>query len=45
MTTRRVLISGGTSGIGYACAERLAARGQAVWVLGSSEETMHRASR
>jgi NAD(P)-dependent dehydrogenase (short-subunit alcohol dehydrogenase family) len=40
MTTRRVLISGGTSGIGYACAERLAARGQAVWVLGSSDETV-----
>ena len=27
--SRRVLISGGTSGIGYACAERLAARGEA----------------
>jgi NAD(P)-dependent dehydrogenase (short-subunit alcohol dehydrogenase family) len=40
MTPRRVLISGGTSGIGYACAERLAARGQAVWVLGSSDETV-----
>jgi len=40
MTARRVLISGGTSGIGYACAERLAARGQAVWVLGSSDETV-----
>jgi NAD(P)-dependent dehydrogenase (short-subunit alcohol dehydrogenase family) len=36
---RRVLISGGTSGIGYACAERLASSGAAVWVLGSSEET------
>jgi len=37
---RRVLISGGTSGIGYACAERLAQRGAAVWVLGSSEPTV-----
>jgi NAD(P)-dependent dehydrogenase (short-subunit alcohol dehydrogenase family) len=37
---RRVLISGGTSGIGYACAERLSARGAAVWVLGSGEETV-----
>ncbi len=37
---RRVLISGGTSGIGYACAERLAARGEAVWVLGSSDESV-----
>ncbi len=37
---RRVLISGGTSGIGYACAERLAARGEAVWVLGSSDDTV-----
>jgi NAD(P)-dependent dehydrogenase (short-subunit alcohol dehydrogenase family) len=36
---RRVLISGGTSGIGYACAERLASSGAAIWVLGSSEET------
>ncbi len=35
-----MLISGGTSGIGYACAERLAARGEAVWVLGSSDETV-----
>lgn len=33
---RRILISGGTSGIGYACAAHLAARGDRVWVLGSS---------
>jgi NAD(P)-dependent dehydrogenase (short-subunit alcohol dehydrogenase family) len=35
---RRVLISGGTSGIGYACAQHLAARGDQVWVLGSSPD-------
>lgn len=35
---RRALISGGTSGIGYACAEHLVARGDQVWVLGSSED-------
>jgi NAD(P)-dependent dehydrogenase (short-subunit alcohol dehydrogenase family) len=34
---RRILISGGTSGIGYACAAHLAGRGDRVWVLGSSE--------
>jgi NAD(P)-dependent dehydrogenase (short-subunit alcohol dehydrogenase family) len=34
---RRILISGGTSGIGYACAAHLAARGDRVWVLGSGE--------
>jgi NAD(P)-dependent dehydrogenase (short-subunit alcohol dehydrogenase family) len=45
VTSRRVLISGGTGGIGHACAERLAARGAAVWVLGSSNEAVHRASR
>ncbi|HXW78708.1 MAG TPA: SDR family oxidoreductase [Acidimicrobiales bacterium] len=33
---RRVLISGGTSGIGYACAEYLVSRGEHVWVLGFS---------
>jgi NAD(P)-dependent dehydrogenase (short-subunit alcohol dehydrogenase family) len=33
---RRILISGGTSGIGYACAGHLAARGDRVWVLGSA---------
>ncbi len=35
---RRALISGGTSGIGYACAEHLVNRGDAVWVLGSSAD-------
>jgi len=34
---RRILISGGTSGIGYACAAHLAARGDRIWVLGSAE--------
>jgi NAD(P)-dependent dehydrogenase (short-subunit alcohol dehydrogenase family) len=33
---RRVLISGGTSGIGYACARHLVSRGDRVWVFGSS---------
>lgn len=36
--SRRILISGGTGGIGRACAERLVASGDRVWVLGSSEE-------
>ena len=35
---RRVLISGGTSGIGYACAQHLASQGDQVWVLGSSPD-------
>ena len=34
---RRILVSGGTSGIGRACVERLASRGHRVWVLGSRE--------
>jgi NAD(P)-dependent dehydrogenase (short-subunit alcohol dehydrogenase family) len=37
---RRVLVSGGTSGIGLACARRLAANGAAVFVLGSRNETL-----
>ncbi len=40
---RRILISGGTSGIGRACAERLSAAGDRVWVLGTSEATVARA--
>ena len=39
---RRALISGGTSGIGYACAEYLASRGDQVWVLGSSTDGVRR---
>lgn len=38
---RRILISGGTSGIGFACAERLSTVGHAVCVLGSREETVN----
>jgi NAD(P)-dependent dehydrogenase (short-subunit alcohol dehydrogenase family) len=34
---RRIVISGGTSGIGYACAAHMAARGDQVWVLGSAK--------
>jgi NAD(P)-dependent dehydrogenase (short-subunit alcohol dehydrogenase family) len=37
VSARRLLISGGTSGIGYACAEHQVAKGDRVWVLGSSE--------
>jgi len=37
---RRILISGGTSGIGFACAHRLSEAGNRVWVLGSSEATV-----
>ena len=37
---RRILISGGTSGIGFACAQRLSEAGDRVWVLGSSERTV-----
>jgi NAD(P)-dependent dehydrogenase (short-subunit alcohol dehydrogenase family) len=37
---RRILISGGSSGIGYACARHLAERGDRVWVLGSSEASV-----
>ena len=39
-STRRILISGGTSGIGRACAERFSAGGDRVWVLGQSEATV-----
>jgi NAD(P)-dependent dehydrogenase (short-subunit alcohol dehydrogenase family) len=35
---RRILISGATSGIGYACAEYLASRGDHVWALGSNPD-------
>jgi NAD(P)-dependent dehydrogenase (short-subunit alcohol dehydrogenase family) len=38
----RVLVSGGTSGIGAACAGLLTERGATVWILGSREETVSR---
>lgn len=37
---RRILVSGGTSGIGYACAEHLIGRGAQVWLLGSNEQSV-----
>lgn len=37
---RGVLISGGTSGLGLACARRFVAEGARVWVLGSRAETV-----
>ncbi|MEU0208870.1 SDR family oxidoreductase [Streptomyces canus] len=42
-TPRRILISGGTSGIGHACAQRLAANGDRVWILGTREESLRSA--
>jgi NAD(P)-dependent dehydrogenase (short-subunit alcohol dehydrogenase family) len=36
----RVIISGGTSGIGLAAARRLVADGASVWILGSREKTV-----
>lgn len=39
----RVIVSGGTSGIGGATAGLLAERGAEVWILGSREETVTRA--
>jgi NAD(P)-dependent dehydrogenase (short-subunit alcohol dehydrogenase family) len=40
---RRVLVSGGTSGIGLAAARRLAADGARVWIIGSRDETVRAA--
>jgi NAD(P)-dependent dehydrogenase (short-subunit alcohol dehydrogenase family) len=37
---RGVVISGGTSGIGLACARRLRAEGAQVWILGTREATV-----
>lgn len=39
-TARRIVVSGGTSGLGYAAAEYLASEGNRVWILGSSEESL-----
>ena len=41
--SRRVLVSGGTSGLGLAAARRLAERGDRVWVMGSSASSVARA--
>ena len=43
MQAQRVIVSGGTSGIGAACAKRLVDDGAAVWVLGSRQVTVQRA--
>jgi NAD(P)-dependent dehydrogenase (short-subunit alcohol dehydrogenase family) len=43
LANRRVLISGGTSGIGLAAARRLATDGARVWILGSRDETVRAA--
>jgi NAD(P)-dependent dehydrogenase (short-subunit alcohol dehydrogenase family) len=40
MAARRVIISGGTSGIGAATARHLIGQGDAVWVLGSRPESV-----
>jgi NAD(P)-dependent dehydrogenase (short-subunit alcohol dehydrogenase family) len=43
MRGRRVVVSGGTSGIGAAVAQRLADDGAAVWILGSRDASVARA--
>lgn len=43
MAAQRVIISGGTSGIGLASAQRLIADGAAVWILGSRPESVEAA--
>ena len=43
MPAQRVIVSGGTSGIGAACARRLISDGAAVWILGSRPETVEQA--
>ena len=40
---RRVIVSGGTSGIGAACAGLLAERGAKVWILGRRRQTVEAA--
>jgi NAD(P)-dependent dehydrogenase (short-subunit alcohol dehydrogenase family) len=45
LADRRILISGGTSGIGAATARKLVDEDARVWVLGSREETASRAAR
>ena len=43
MIAQRVLVSGGTSGIGAGCAQMLAERGARVWILGSRPQTVETA--
>lgn len=40
---RRIIVSGGTSGIGAATARKLTEEGALVWILGSREESVQRA--
>lgn len=40
---RRIIVSGGTSGIGLATAQYLASHGDRVWILGQHEETVRSA--
>jgi NAD(P)-dependent dehydrogenase (short-subunit alcohol dehydrogenase family) len=42
MEGRRIMVSGGTSGIGAATAEMLSQRGARVWILGSRAERVER---
>jgi NAD(P)-dependent dehydrogenase (short-subunit alcohol dehydrogenase family) len=42
MEGKRIILSGGTSGIGRATAEMLTRRGAAVWILGSRAERIER---
>jgi NAD(P)-dependent dehydrogenase (short-subunit alcohol dehydrogenase family) len=44
MEGRRIIISGGTSGIGFACARHLIEQGARVWIMGSREETVEAAA-
>lgn len=39
----RVVVSGGTSGLGYATAQYLSVQGARVWILGSSEDSLSQA--
>lgn len=43
MSARSIIVSGGTSGLGRATAERLIAAGHRVWILGSSAESVQAA--
>jgi NAD(P)-dependent dehydrogenase (short-subunit alcohol dehydrogenase family) len=43
VNAQRVIVSGGTSGIGAGCARMLAERGARVWILGSRPQTVETA--